>query len=76
MIACTQTMWCAACKTLQDVVTESDLFSEEEARKARNGDFRCPGCGGGNLAEWNAGEPCPACGGDLVDTGEIRDFWD
>jgi hypothetical protein len=74
----TQTMFCADCKTLADVVTDrtydpthpcSPLKDEELSRV-------CPRCSGRELKAWNDGDGCPLCGADKLINGGALELWD
>ena len=74
----TQTVFCSDCRTLVDVAM-GYCDDPTHPRRAANGDEpnfgKCPGCGGGNIQLWNAGDPCPACGGP-VKQGMTTALWD
>ncbi len=36
----------------------------------------CRSCGSDAVAEWSAGDPCPACGGRVERTGRKAMLWD
>lgn len=68
----TQTAYCENCRALIDYVTE--VWSDP----GDGGEILvnvCPSCKESLLIDWNGGEPCPKCKGELV-IGELVMDWD
>jgi hypothetical protein len=70
----TQTISCAKCRELVDLVTSNDPGNP----KARKLPLRCPRSRTVKhpVRTWNAGGPCPRCGDKMRDTGELLVMWD
>jgi hypothetical protein len=77
-----ETMWCADCRRLQDVVvgrlapaSELDVLKDAED-VLEDVEAKCSSGHLHALRPWTKGEPCPNCGGSLVDSGELHELWD
>lgn len=70
-----QTMYCLNCKTVQDIVVAQwpDYHLEEQTPVPPS---PCRRCKGTEYAEWNAGDPCPNCGGNMNAKVEGDILWD
>ena len=67
----TQTVACAKCKSLFDVVT-----SENPGRvDAPSVPLRCPRRRAHRVTAWNGGDPCPRCHGAMRPT-DVLELWD
>ena len=75
----TETMFCASCQTLVDVLTgytndpSHPIPSSMADKDARFG--HCPRCNGEQLTPWRLRKPCPRCGGEIEMSG-IPTLWD
>ena len=67
----TETMYCHRCANLRDVIDmrRRDLSRPRKVQK------RCPTCRGTNLTLWRRGQPCPRCGGRIINQGCVA-LWD
>jgi hypothetical protein len=74
MTVATQTVTCAKCKSLFDVMTSEDPGNPD----APTVPFRCPRSRGSThrVTAWNGGDPCPRCNGRMRVAGEVRVLWD
>ncbi len=71
MAVATQTIACAKCKRLFDVVT-----SEDPGRlDAPSVPLRCPRSQAHQVTAWNGGDHCPRCRGAMSVTAEVE-LWD
>jgi|GEM_PF-3597369 len=72
----TQTVYCLKCKTVQDIVVLKwpDFHPEEQTNVPPS---PCRRCKAKDYAEWNMGDSCPNCGGNMKmkDNGD-RILWD
>lgn len=70
----TQTIACANCKELVDVVTSRDPGNP----KAPKLPLRCPRSRTVKhpVKKWKAGGPCPRCGEKMPETAEVLVMWD
>lgn len=83
MMVYTETKYCPHCQMLSDIaigsapdVSLSDDSPEELQQEAEGGRYNvCPSCGSLKLTVWKNGDPCPRCGGLIVDDGPGR-MWD
>jgi hypothetical protein len=73
MAAATQTISCAKCKQLFDVVTSEAPWDPQAARLP----LRCPRSRTAKhqVTPWAEGDPCPCCGGSMSNTGLVV-MWD
>ncbi|MCC6155061.1 MAG: hypothetical protein IT367_14945 [Candidatus Hydrogenedentes bacterium] len=76
MHAVVQTMICADCTVLVDVLIgasgEIGLTGDAEYDKDIG---LCPECHGRNLSNWSDIHPCPKCGAEM-ETGDPEVLWD
>jgi hypothetical protein len=74
MEVATQTIACARCKQLSDVVTSKNAWDPKPVRLP----LRCPRSRTAvhPVAPWSVADPCPRCGGAMRDTGEVMVLWD
>ena len=74
MSVATQTVACAKCKQLFDVVTSEDPGNAA----APAAPLRCPRSRGSThrVTAWNCGDPCPRCNGVVRVTGDAVVMWD
>jgi len=70
----TQTIACAKCKQLFDVVTSNTPWKTD----APASPLRCPRSRGSThrVTPWSGGDPCPRCSGSTRVTGEAIVMWD
>ena len=75
-MACTRTVYCMDCKSLQDVVTATrkDDIPEDPFKPVRNP--RCASCGSRKIKGWTAGDPCPKCQGRMLRDKQDHILWD
>ena len=78
MIAEVETMTCADCQELVDVLTatapmDSAFGRERPLLKERR--LRCPECHGRRVTPWPESRPCPKCGGRM-EPGDLVMLWD
>jgi hypothetical protein len=73
----TQTVYCATCRELIDVPTK-DWSKEVLNEQDLDGTLimRCCRCGNHGLDFWCHDDPCPRCGGVVVDSGRQIVLWD
>jgi hypothetical protein len=74
----TQTAYCTSCKLLIDVpgetLTEDQIEDQQGIYLTK--ELTCDLCGNTRLNIWRQGDPCPRCGGAVVDTGRPVVLWD
>ena len=82
-----ETMACAKCRVLVDVVTgkrgedKLPLIGKwGEDRRTEDPEFdadigQCPRCKGDRVSTWTPSMPCPKCAGSMNDRG-VRILWD
>ena len=76
MVAFVETMVCADCKELVDVLVAIEGPDGPVKDPSRAEDFdRCPECRGKSVTSWPKERPCPKCGGH-VSQGEEFLLWD
>ena len=70
----TQTIACAKCKELFDVVTSEDPGNP----KAPKIPLRCPRSRTAKhpVKPWKSNGPCPGCGGKMLTSREMEELWD
>ena len=69
----TQTGFCTSCQTLVDYVTALRPGSSLDPEKTDVG--VCKNCNSEITLNWNEGDGCPLCGGEMCDRTFIMD-WD
>ena len=76
MMAYVETMVCADCKELVDVLVAIEGPDGPVKDPSRAEDYdRCPECRGKSVMSWREGQPCPKCGGP-ISSGEMTVLWD
>ena len=76
MMAYVETMVCADCKELVDVLVAIEGPDGPVKDPSRAEDFdKCPSCRGKSVTSWPEERPCPKCGGH-VSRGEMSLLWD
>jgi Zn finger protein HypA/HybF involved in hydrogenase expression len=77
-LACVQSMTCADCEDVVDVITGTTPAVPAEVEvELRRRVGRCPLCDAADLIEWDSSKPCPKCGGRVaVDPEGPTTLWD
>jgi hypothetical protein len=75
----TRTVYCPACRELRDINVEywcKDLMTPSDLAELKDDQLgRCLKCGGREVVDWSAGDPCPRCSGAVINQGLAAD-WD
>jgi len=71
----TDTMACARCQEIFDVVVGVDRDAPPAMQRPRPETPRCPMCHSTEITPWADAHPCPKCGAKM-DSGDLVLLWD
>jgi len=75
----TETVWGQKCSRLQDVLVgedKSDSPYPANVQHFTDVEPTCAECDSREVTTWQAGHPCPKCGGKMTHAKGTVDFWD